>query len=251
MPIEIPNEPMLSFLHGANKIALYGPVWILLTAIPFFLGLHNVVIMIFTFKIVAITFYIGLLWLIWRLSHKSIWALAFFGLNPLVTIETFVSAHNDVVMMFLGLLSFYLLQQRKLLTSVFFLVLSTLIKYATVFLIPVYGYVLFKTVKKKEIRWAKIWLWSALSMYIIFFLSPIREEIYAWYLIWPLSFVALFPPIHMLTFISIGFSFGLMFRIAPFIYTGSWAGATPFIKKIVTFIPPVLAGIFYVLKKKT
>ena len=38
MPIEIPNEPYLAFTRAANKTALYGPVWILLTAIPHLLG---------------------------------------------------------------------------------------------------------------------------------------------------------------------------------------------------------------------
>jgi len=87
-------------------------------------------------------------------------------------------------------------------------------------------------------------------MYGMFFSSPLREEIYAWYLIWPLTFVAFLPPRHFLTFVSFGFSFGLMFRVAPFIYARNWAGMTPLIKKIVTFIPPAFTAMLYVIKKK-
>ncbi|MBI5620716.1 hypothetical protein HY949_02985, partial [Candidatus Gottesmanbacteria bacterium] len=34
MPIDIPNDASFTSLHAANKVALYGPVWIALTAIP-------------------------------------------------------------------------------------------------------------------------------------------------------------------------------------------------------------------------
>ena len=144
MPIEIPNEPMLSFVHAANKIALYGPAWILLSFIPHILGAGNLIVSMLMFKIFVAVFYAGLLWGIWKLSKKNLWALAFFALNPLVTIETFVSAHNDVVMMFFALGSFYFMQKKKLLVSVLFLFLSILIKYATVFLLPIYAYMFYQ-----------------------------------------------------------------------------------------------------------
>ena len=275
MPIEIPNEPMLSFVHAANKIALYGPAWILLSFIPHILGAGNLIVSMLMFKIFVAVFYAGLLWGIWKLSKKNLWALAFFALNPLVTIETFVSAHNDVVMMFFALGSFYFMQKKKLLVSVLFLFLSILIKYATVFLLPIYAYMFYQqklnsfcceaelrrnpdrqigglhnVLRKKEIVWERVWFWSAIAMYGMFFSSPLREEIYAWYLIWPLTFVAFLPPRHFLTFVSFGFSFGLMFRVAPFIYARNWAGMTPLIKKIVTFIPPAFTAMLYVIKKK-
>src|SRR5260221_9026921 len=50
MPIEITNEPYLAFTRAANKYALYGPIWILLTAIPHYLGNGNIWLTIFMFK---------------------------------------------------------------------------------------------------------------------------------------------------------------------------------------------------------
>lgn len=241
MPIEIPNEPMLEFVHGSNKTALYGPFWILLTAIPHFAGLGRLFFTVFTFKALISLFYLGLVWLIWKLSRRSVWSLAFFGLNPLVVIETLVSAHNDAVMMFFALLSFYLLKRKKLWLALFSLVCSILIKFATIFLLPVFLYAFWQKIKKQKIVWQRIWQYSVCGLLIIFSLSPLREELYSWYLIWPLAFVSLLPQLSNTAIVLSAFSFGLMFRITPFLYTRNWGGATPLIKKIVTLLPPCVA----------
>ncbi|MEK7587381.1 MAG: hypothetical protein AAB457_01010, partial [Patescibacteria group bacterium] len=76
-------------------------------------------------------------------------------------------------------------------------------------------------------------------------LSPIREEIYAWYFIWPLTFLALVDKPTILHAVSYGFSLGLMLRIVPFFYTRSWSGITPMVKRIVTFVPPLISTLLY------
>ncbi len=250
MPIEIPNEPMLAFMHAANKIALYGPVWIALTVLPFIVGSNNLFITIFAFKAFVSLFYLGLVWLIWRMSEKNIQSVVFFALNPLVVLEILNSAHNDVVMMFFALLSFLWLKERKFIFSSIAFFLSIGIKFATVFLIPVYLYVFYQMVRNEKTDWSRQWVFSAVAMYVIFLLSPLREEIYSWYLIWPLTFVSLLERNSLLSFISVGFSFGLLFRIAPFLYTREWGGITPLTKKIVTFVPPFILSIYYAIRKK-
>lgn len=246
MPIDIPNEPMLAFTHAANKIALYGPVWILLTFIPHIAGFGNIMFTIFAFKVFIAFFYVGTVWLLWQLSKRSLWAVVFFALNPLVIFETLVSSHNDITMMFFALLSSYLLIKGKTIPSLASLFISILIKYATIFLLPIY---ILALLRKGRLHLSTVWYISMLSMYFIFFLSPLREEIYSWYFIWILPFVALLNK-PLTTIIALGFSFGLLFRIVPFLYTQSWAGVTPIIKSIVTFASPLLATIVYVLKKK-
>lgn len=245
MPIDIPNEPSFTFLHAANKVALYGPVWIALTFIPYFLGAGNLLVTLFTFKIFIIAWYIFLCYLIWVASGKKAAALAFFALNPLVTLSTLVDGHNDVMMMFLALLSFYLLEKKQYIGSVISILLSIYIKYATIFLLPVYLYSLISSTCGKRVNIKSQWVWCSIAMYLIFFLSPIREEIYAWYFIWPLTFLALIDRPTILHAASYGFSFGLMFRIAPFFYTRSWSGMTPLVKKIVTFVPPLISTLIY------
>jgi len=249
MPIEIPNEPMLKFMHAANKTALYGPVWILLTALPYFLGAGHLFLTIFTFKLLVICFYFLLCWLIWQLSGRRTWSLAFFALNPLVVFCTFIDGHNDVVMMALTLLAFYLLKKKHFCLAVVSLLASILIKFATLFLLPVFIWLAWQQRQRRKINWPQVWRWSALSMMLIFLLSPLREELYVWYLIWPLTFTALLPASELLTAIIFAFSFGLMFRFTPFLYTRRWDGATPLIKKIVSILPPSLTFLYLKLKR--
>lgn len=245
MPIDIPNEPSFAFLHAANKVALYGPVWIAFTAVPYYLGAGSLLITLFTFKIFVTLWYILLCYLIWIASGRKAAAIAFFALNPLVTLSTLVDGHNDVVMMTLAVSSFLFMKRRQFVIGLLLLFASILIKGATIFLVPVYFWYVYRQRMTKLIPWQRVWNWASVAMYVIFFLSPIREEIYAWYFIWPLTFLALVDKPTILHAASYGFSLGLSLRIVPFFYTRSWSGLTPMVKKIVTFVPPVTAMLFY------
>ncbi len=249
MPVEFIGDPFLSFTHAANKIALYGPIWILLTAIPYLLGLGNFIITLFSFKIFIALFYVATPVLIWKISKKII-PLILFAFNPLVIIETLISGHNDIIMMFFILLSFFLSMRKKVSWGILFFLLSILIKYSTLLLIPVFFFVVWRIVKKHEINWESIFYYCALLMMLGFFLSPIREEIYPWYAIWFLSFSFLIPNKKLLLYISIAFSFGLLFRYVPFMFLGTYAGITPLIKLMVTFVPAILVSFYIILKMK-
>lgn len=237
MPIDISGEPMLGFLHAANKVALYGPVWILMTSIPHYLGMGNLLATLFTFKLFITAWYMLLCYLIWTASEKKPWALAFFALNPLVTLSTLGDGHNDVVMMELALAAFLFMKRGRYGMGALFLTGSILIKGATVFLVPIFF------IRMRS--WSRVWYWASIAMYAIFLLSPLREEMYAWYFIWPLTFLALMDKTTILHAASYGFSLGLMLRIVPFFYTRSWSGMTPLIKKVVTFVPPLITTLIY------
>src|SRR5581483_1710037 len=95
--------------------------------------------------------------------------LIFFGLNPLVLIETFVSGHNDIVMMFFAVWALYLLQKKKIIFAFSVLLLSILIKYSTLFLLPVYLYTSIQMVYHKKINWNRVYALSFCAMILIFF----------------------------------------------------------------------------------
>ncbi len=249
MPIEFLGDPILAFTHAANKLALYGPFWVLLSSIPFILSMGNYLFAVFLFKLFAFSFYLGILYLLYKLTNNKL-SLVIFGLSPLVVIETVISGHNDVVMMFFGLLSFYFLKNKRIVFAIIAIVLSILIKYATVFLIPVFAYVIYKQYKKDTIDWEKVWLLSLVSMFSIFILSFLRVEIYPWYAIWPLTFVALIPKRKELVYISIALSYGLMLRYVPYMLIGDHFGVTPIIKVILTFLPVVLLLTFLLAGRK-
>lgn len=244
MPIEFLGEPLLKFMHAANKTALYGPVWILLTAIPHIAGFGNLFLTIFTFKAFVAPFYVWAIWLIWQLSGKDLFSVVFFALNPLILIETLVSAHNDIVMMTLALLAFYLNLKKKQTIIVFLVLLFSIgIKYATIVLFPVF--LLSKRFPKEQIFTVSYWL-----MFLIFLASPIREEIYPWYVIWLLTFAALTPRDSFIFWLTLSLSLGTLLRYVPFLYSGGWEGAMPLIKRIVTIIPPALVIFSFFFKEK-
>lgn len=249
MPIEFPNDPFFIFTRATNKIALYGPFWIALTSIPFLLGFGNFLLILLNFKILIAVFYIGTNFLIWKFS-KNLFSVVFFALNPLVLIEILLGAHNDIVMVFLALLAFYILEKNERFKSLLFLFLSILIKYATLFLLPIYVYSFIMKVKKNQINWEKVFYISALLMIIIFFLSPIREEIYPWYAVWFLAFAALIPKRKLLLYFSYIMSFTLLLRDIPYMLLGTYFGLTPLIKMFVTLFPIFIFILYYLFFPK-
>ncbi|MDP3988192.1 MAG: hypothetical protein Q8P80_03555 [Candidatus Levybacteria bacterium] len=246
MPIEFVGDPLLAFTHAANKFALYGPLWIFLTGIPHFLGFGNFLLILLNIKFFIVLFYLATVFLIWKILN-NLNSVLLFALNPLIIIETFVSSHNDIAMMFLALLSLFLLFRKKVFLAIIFLILSILIKYATLFLLPVFGYIIWKNIVKKKISQDKIFLLSAFSMFVVFILAPLREEIYPWYAIWFLIFFLLLPSKKFIVWLSIAFSFGLLLRYLPFMYQGSYLGIVQPAKTVLTFIPPVFVSIYFIL----
>lgn len=243
MPIEFQNELWLSFTHAANKLALYGPSWIGLTGIPFSAGFGNFLLTIFSFKLFIVLFYIGTVYLLWLIS-KNIFSVALFALNPLVVIETLMSSHNDIVMMFFALLAIVFIRKKKILLAFLLLLGSILIKYATVFLIPVFIYTAVKIFRKENVNWDKVFFWSFILMFVIFLLSHFREEIYPWYAIWFLPFAVLVPNKKIILYTSLALSFGLLLRYIPFMLYGTHFGTVPLVKNLVTFIPPTMIVIY-------
>lgn len=238
MPFEFIHDPLLFFMHAANKTALYAPFWILLTAIPYFLGFGNFLFTLFSFKLFVGLFYVATVVLLWKMT-KSVLKTAFFALNPLVLFETFVGGHNDIVMMFFALLSLYFYLNKKRGWGSLFLLFSIGIKYATLFLLPVY------IANRKRIFFV-----ATIGMYVIFFLSAFREEIYPWYAIWFLVPVSFLFGNNLISWISLTFSFSLLLRYTPFMLLGTYFGPTPYIKIAVTFIPVVFAVLIYYFRKQ-
>lgn len=249
MPIEFTRDSFLLYTRAANKIALYGPIWIISTGIPYLFGFGNFLAILFNFKLFVSLLYIGCSYMIWKIS-KNILSVSIFALNPLILVETLVSGHNDIVMMFLAIFSFFLLIRKRIALAVLFLGFSILIKYATLFLVPVFIHVAIKTVRREQIDWEKVFSTSAVFMGMIFLLSAFREEIYPWYAIWFLIFTSLISNKKIILCLSLAFSFSLLLRYIPSMYTGSYLGYTPFIKKLVTFLPPLMVGFVYAIKKK-
>ena len=179
------------------------------------------------------------------------YSVLYFAASPLVLIETFVSGHNDVVMMFFAIGSIYFLKNKKVFFALIVILISILIKYATVFLLPVFLYYFWKKRRKEEVDWDFVYILSFGLMLFIFFLSPLREEIYPWYAIWPITFLSLIAHKHkMLNAFFIFFTFCLMLRYIPFMLLGDYFGPTPYIKLVITFLLPGIFAVYLLFKNK-
>ena len=246
MPIEFTNDPSFTFVRAANKISLYGPVWLVLSGIPFYIGFNNPVLMLFTFKALNVAFYLLTIVLIWKIS-KNLISVSFFALNPLVIIEILLNSHNDTVMIFLALFSFYCLIKNKTKLSILFLILSILIKYATVFLIPVYVYALIKNKEKKNINKDRFFYYSFISMFILFLLSPIREEMYSWYAVWFIAFASFLIKKKYIYYFVVFLSIGLLLGYVPYMYTGLYTSSIILLKYIIIILSPLIYTVYYFL----
>ena len=236
MPYEFIGDPLLLFMHAANKVALYAPFWTLLSAIPHLLGFNNFLITLFNLKFFISLFYVAGAFLVWKIS-KNIYSVVLFALNPLIVIETLVSSHNDIVMMFFALCAFFFAFKKKFILALLFPFFSIFIKYATIVLLPIFIYMLIKYKSGEKIDQQNIFLIAAFLMFIVFLFSFLREEIYPWYAIWFLTFISFLPKKKNLVVLSTALSFGLLLRYVPFMFLGTYFGLTPLIKVCVTVIP--------------
>lgn len=244
--LNFPKDPMLSFMHWTHNTYPYGPFWLVLTVPLGFLGFNYFLPTFFIFKAFSLLCFIGTVYFIGKITQKiypkfSTLSMILYAFNPLVLIESLVSAHNDVAMVFLAVLGVYFLIEKKWFLGVLTIALSALTKEATIFLlIPAILYSLNIVLKKHFISEKLFLLFCAVSMIggLLFAISKI--EIQPWYALWVLPFVILIRPNKYLLWITVGFCLGLLLRYVPFLWQGDWNGMASTVKLYVTIITPVV-----------
>lgn len=251
MPIEIANEPYLSFTRAANKVALYGPVWILITAIPHAIGLSSIWGTIIAFKALNACMFVIFAFLIYKMS-KSWKNVLFFVLNPLVLIEVLVSGHNDIYMMVFAVLGLHFWTKHgtgNKIAGSMALLASMLIKGATVVLLPL---LFFK-------KWSKdrlILVGYCLLAAVFFLVAPLREELYPWYAVWLVGMASLLDMKKYagLMWFTVVLSFALELRHLPYMMMGYYEGPGPMLRILVTVVPIAIylfyIGIRYMMRKQ-
>lgn len=223
MPIEIPHEPYLAFTRAANKVALYGPVWLIFTVIPYYLGAGNIWQTIITFKLMNALVYLSFCALIFKWT-KDYSNVVFFALNPLVLLEVIMNGHNDIYMMVLALVA---LKYKNIIA----LIASWFVKGATVILTPV---------MYLRITWEKMLVFTYWLMAMVFFvIAPIREELYPWYAVWLIVPAALLPykSNRFLWQFTIVLTFALELRNLPYVWMGYYEGPGPVLRLLATVVP--------------
>lgn len=237
MPVEIPNEPYLAFTRAANKYALYGPVWLAITAIGYYLGGGHIWQTIIAFKALNALIWLIFSYLIYHIT-KSVKNVIFFALNPLVLIEVLVSGHNDLYMMILALGGLMLWQKSKTkskFTGLILLISSFFIKGATLVLLPL--------IFIRKLQFERLLLIAYCLLLIVFFIvAPLREELYPWYAVWLVSTAALLPLAKhgFITGFTIVLSIALELRHIPYMWMGYYEGPGPMLRLLLTIIPVIL-----------
>lgn len=253
--LDYPVDPMLSFMHWTHRVYPYGPVWLALTVPLSFIGFQFFLPTFFLYKALTALSFLGAIFFIGKIlkktSRNDLLGIVFFGLNPLLIIESLVSAHNDIVMMFLALAGFYFLIEKKYLFAFTLIALSIGVKFATIFLIPPIIIVLIYQWQKKEIPWNKIWFLSFISMTFAVVFASLRTNFQPWYLIMVLPFVTLIEKkyyIYIPVFIISLFS---LLQYVPFLYLGNWNYPVPNVLyqiSVSSIILSVIFTLFYFLK---
>lgn len=244
MPIEIPNEPNLAFTRAANKLALYGPVWVLFTAVPHYLGGDKIWQTVIVFKLMNALVYLGFCYFVWRVT-KNITNVIFFALNPLVLIELLMNGHNDLYMMALVLAGLYFWRKGSKITGGILFVASWFIKEATVVLTPLFFL--------RKLSWEHLLLVAYWLMAFVFFVfAPIREELYPWYAVWLIAPAALLPlkSHKFITGFTIALSFALELRALPYMWMGYYEGPGPMFRLLLTVVPVALYLLYFVFKRR-
>lgn len=173
-PYVIRSDYIYHFLYWMDQPSVYGPLWILLTAmvqvLALFLGFKYALSMEIFLRLLSLLVFLASVYLVWLLSGRlqgiddgelahvarvqRLRATMAFAWNPLLLIEACVNAHNDITILFLILCAVWFLfphspdgEPQPFVWSAVFLGLAACIKISYIILIPgLLLYVLFSTV---------------------------------------------------------------------------------------------------------
>jgi hypothetical protein len=247
--LDYPGDPMLSFMHWTHRLYPYGPVWITLTIPLSFVGLQFFLPTFFLFKISIAACFLGTVYFIGKVLQKSklqdeLFGIAFFALNPLVVVESLVSAHNDIVMMFFGMWAVYLLMNMGYVRSIILFALSVGVKFATAAIFPVYALIIYLQKKNKRINWQLMFVFMAIIMIVPIIFASFRTSFQPWYLLDIFPFVALVSTDYYAFIPGVVVSLFAVFEYLPFLYTGNWNNPIPLILFWMTACSIILSLLF-------
>lgn len=253
--LDYPADPMLGFMHWTHRTYPYGPVWLGITVPLSFVGMGYFSITFLLFKILSLVSYALSALLIGKICRKTkltepALAIAFFALSPFILIEGLVSAHIDLPMMVLALLGVYLLFVQKKYSAWIVLLVSAGVKFATIFLLPIFVWFPFSKRKHKEFIFI---LFSIILMCAGTYLQSMRTNFQPWYFLLVLPFAALLASRLYIAVPVTLFSLLVLLQYVPFLYTGNFDPPIPGIMNQMLYASIALSvmslGIIVIYKK--
>ena len=204
-PLMFPHDAWIRFMQWTHATYPWGPAF-LFFSLPFYLlGLEKFTLTLISFKLMALLAFLGSAYIINKFSSKK--GVIFFILNPLIIYEALVAAHLDILMLFFALLSWYLWQKKKFISSLVSLLISIAVKYATVTLLPAF-----------------VMPHLLIGLAFLGTLGQIlSRELLPHYFIVPIGFAALFAHDKKIVTVLVIATFALLLlRYVPFLSSGQW-----------------------------
>lgn len=234
--LNFPNDLWTRFMHWTHRTYPYGPFWLVISVIPYILGLGKFVLTLFNFKLLMALSYLGSCYVIFKIA--SLPALVFFAFNPLVINESLISPHLDSFMTFLGLLAIWLYLREKKVLGLINLTASILVKYATFGYLPVF----FLKIKKK-------WLMAFILTFLAIIGQILIREILPWYFI-PLIPLAAVLNNKIINNLIISISVGGVLYYLPYLYLGDYNLLVKAWRVYLFFTPIILSlSLIFFIKK--
>ncbi|MBI4973522.1 hypothetical protein HZC27_02860 [Candidatus Roizmanbacteria bacterium] len=223
--LDYPADQWTRFMHWTHRTYPYGPVFLLLSLIPSFLGFGKFTLSFLLFKAFFILCYGTSVYLLNKLNKK--WAIMF-ATHPLIIIEGLVSSHNDIVALALGIIGIYFVFKKKRVGGILFFLFSAGIKYITVPLIFLFhkrGYIIA----------------FLFQLFILAYLS-FKMEVQPWYFLALFAFLPFYD--EVISSMNI-FFFGLLMSYYPYIRLGGWDTAEKVNIKHQIILVFFLINLFY------
>lgn len=256
--LDYPLDPWITFMRWTHRTYPYGPVWLGLTVPLSFIGMKFFLPTLFLFKSLMVGSFLGSVYYIGKILDKispnnKLLGMVFFALNPLVIIESLVSAHHDIVMMFFALASIYFLMNRKYFLVLILLGLSIGIKFATVLLLPIFVALYIFQKSNKKIPWSLLFLHCTLVMVIAVVVASLRTNFQPWYLLYILPFGAFLSRKYYIIIPSTIISLVALLNYVPFLYLGNWNPPVPEVLFWLTassiIVSVFLISVWYTIKR--
>lgn len=165
IPATFPQDPFFKISDWKETTSVYGAVHFFSYVIPSYIGQNNLLVLTVMYKLVAAAFAIGSGVVLYKLlkvykPHYVEKGMRLVFWSPLFILEIFGSAHNDSIMIFFTLLSFFFFTKKQWVFAGIAIALAVQVKILPIVLVFFFALYLFK---KKAIR--------AVSLLIVGFLA--------------------------------------------------------------------------------
>ncbi len=249
--LDFPGDPMLSFMRWTHRVYPYGPLWLAITVPLSFIGNQIFVVTFFLFKLLMGGFFLITAWSIGKIAERLklknyLLPIAAFAFNPFILVESLVSAHNDIVMMGLGMLGVYFLLKKEYIQGGLLLVLSIGVKFVT--LLSAVLFIILSLFKKQRYFIGG----SIILMILGVILASYRTNFQPWYLLYVFPFAVLMIEKRFVRYPLFIFSIGNIIYYIPYLYTGNWDAPIPLILNSIIIgsaVLSILVSLFYYVTK--